>query len=228
MTYFIKEIPNEERPRERLVKHGPKSLQTHELIAILLETGTKKESVLDLSKRLLYEINKNSNMQTVTYHELIKIDGIKMAKASKIIAAIELGKRLNNSNDEKPAKIKTAFDIYLLLVDEVVNLQQETFYVVYLNTKGEVITYENIFKGTLNSLLIHPREIFKRAYQLSSNAIIMVHNHPSGNSEPSDQDLRVTREIIDAGDLLKIDVVDHIIIGSDEFYSIRNKRKTII
>ena len=97
-----------------------------------------------------------------------------------------------------------------------------------MNTKGDVITYENIFKGTLNSLLIHPREIFKRAYQLSSNAIIMVHNHPSGNSEPSDQDLRVTREIIDAGDLLKIDVVDHIIIGSDEFYSIRNKRKTII
>ena len=228
MTYFIKEIPNEERPRERLVKHGPKSLQTHELIAILLETGTKRESVLELSKRLLYEINQASSLKTVTYHELIKIDGIKMAKASKIIAAIELGKRLSNINDEKPTKIKTAFDIYLLLVEEVKNLQQETFYVIYLNTKGDVITYENIFKGTLNSLLIHPREIFKRAYQLSSNALILVHNHPSGNSEPSEQDIKVTKEIIEAGDLLKIDVVDHLIIGSNEFYSIRNKRKTII
>ena len=228
MTYFIKEIPNEERPRERLVKHGPKSLQTHELIAILLETGTKRESVLDLSKRLLYEINQASSLKTVTYHELIKIDGIKMAKASKIIAAIELGKRLSKINDEKPTKIKTAFDIYLLLVEEVKNLQQETFYVIYLNTKGDVITYENIFKGTLNSLLIHPREIFKRAYQLSSNALILVHNHPSGNSEPSEQDIKVTKEIIEAGDLLKIDVVDHLIIGSNEFYSIRNKRKTII
>ncbi len=225
MTYFIKEIPNEERPRERLVKHGPKSLRTSELLAILLETGTKKESVLDLSKRLLYEINNTSSLATITYHELIKIHGIKMAKACKIIAAIELGKRLNSNNYEKPSKIKTAFDVYELLVDEVKGLLQESFFVIYLNTQAEVITIENIFKGTLNQLLIHPREIFKRAYQLSSNALILIHNHPSGNSTPSQQDLIITQNIIDVGEVLQIDVVDHIIIGDNEFYSIKGKKK---
>lgn len=228
MTYFIKEIPNEERPRERLVKHGPKSLQTHELIAILLETGTKRESVLDLSKRLLYEINQSSNLSAVTYHELIKINGIKMAKACKVIAAIELGKRLNSDSLTKPTKIKTPFDIYHLLVDETRGLLQESLFVIYLSTQGEVITIENIFKGTLNQLLIHPREIFKRAYQLSSNALILIHNHPSGNSNPSQQDLLITQNIIDVGEVLQIEVIDHVIIGDNEFYSIKNNKKTIL
>lgn len=225
MTYFIKEIPNEERPRERLIKHGPKSLRTSELLAILLETGTRKESVLDLSKRLLYEINKTSNLSNVTYHELIKISGIKMAKACKIIAAIELGKRLNSNNIEKPSKIKTTFDIYELLVDDVKGLLQESLFVIYLNTQGDVITIENIFKGTLNQLLIHPREIFKRAYQLSANAIILVHNHPSGNTTPSQQDLIITQNIIDVGEVLQIDVIDHVIIAENEFYSIKQNKK---
>lgn len=226
VVYFMKEMPLSERPRERLVKHGPKVLSNQELLAILLETGTKKESVLDLSKRLLYEINKTNNLSKVTYHELIKIPGIKMAKAAKVIAAIELGKRLNQEKNEKVIKITTAFDVYELLIDEVRGLDQESFFVVYLNSQREVITTENIFKGTLNQLLIHPREIFKRAYQLSSDSIILIHNHPSGNSNPSTQDLKITQNIIDAGNILQIEVVDHVIISDSEFYSIKMQKKT--
>ena len=225
MVYFIKEIPAEERPRERLVKQGAKSLSTSELLAIILETGTKEESVLDLSKRVIYEIGKSNDLSKVTYHELIKIKGIKMAKATKIVAAIELGYRLNQNNKETPLKINSDFDIYNLIYDDVKHLDQEAFYVVYLNTQNVVISVENIFMGTLNQLLIHPREIFKRAYQLSSNAIILVHNHPSGNSLPSAQDNYITQNIIDVGDILQISVLDHIIIGSDEYYSIRKQKR---
>lgn len=221
-------MPAEERPRERLVKYGAKTLRTSELLAIILETGTKEESVLDLSKRMLYELNKTSDLSRVTYHELIKIKGIKMAKATKVIAAIELGRRLNKENSEERMKITSDFDIFNLVYDEVKDLEQESFYVVYLNSQHEVISVENIFIGTLNQVLIHPREIFKRAYQLSSNSIILVHNHPSGNSMPSSQDINITQNIIDVGGILQINVLDHLIIGRDEFYSIRKQRKTKI
>ena len=226
MVYFIKEMPHEERPRERLVKHGAKSLLTSELLAIIIETGTKEESVLDLSKRLIYEINKANDLSKVTYHELIKIKGIKMAKATKIVAAIELGRRLNLESKQAPTKILSDIDIYTLVYDDVKNLDQEAFFAVYLNTQMEVISVENIFMGTLNQLLIHPREIFKRAYQLSASSIILVHNHPSGNSLPSKQDNYITQNIIDVGEILQIPILDHIIIGRNEYYSIRKQKRS--
>lgn len=225
MVYFIREIPQEERPRERLVKHGAKSLSTSELLAIIIETGTKEESVLDLSKRLIYEINKANDLSKVTYHELIKIKGIKMAKATKIVAAIELGRRLNLESKQTPTKIYNDIDIYNLVYDNVKSLDQEAFFAVYLNTQMEVISVENIFMGTLNQLLIHPREIFKRAYQLSASSIILVHNHPSGNSLPSKQDNYITQNIIDVGEILQIPILDHIIIGRNEYYSIRKQKR---
>jgi|SRR5690554_3114224 len=226
MVYFIKEMPHEERPRERLVKNGAKSLSTSELLAIIIETGTKEESVLDLSKRLIYEINKANDLSKVTYHELIKIKGIKMAKATKIVAAIELGRRLNLESKQAPTKILSDIDIYTLVYDDVKNLDQEAFFAVYLNTQMEVISVENIFMGTLNQLLIHPREIFKRAYQLSASSIILVHNHPSGNSLPSKQDNYITQNIIDVGEILQIPILDHIIIGRNEYYSIRKQKRS--
>lgn len=228
MAYFIKEMPNEERPRERLIKLGPKSLTTSELLAIILETGTKEESVLDLSKRVLYELSSKQQLTKLNYHELIKVKGIKMAKACKILAAIELGTRLNNDKIQHNMAIRSDYDIYNLVYDEIKNLDQETLYVIYLNAQHQLISVENIFVGTLDQVLIHPREIFKKAYQLSSNSIILVHNHPSGNSKPSDQDLKITKNIIEIGSILQISVLDHVIIGHNEFYSIRKRHKTTL
>lgn len=228
MAYFIKEIPSKERPRERLIASGPKALAESELLAILLETGTKEESVLDLSKRLLYELKKTTDLSKVTYYELIKIKGIKMAKACKILAAIELGRRLNERIDDDKTKVTNDFDVFNVLIDDVKQLDQEVFFVLYLDTQNQLISKEKIFIGTLNQLLIHPREIFKRAYQLSSNALILAHNHPSGNSLPSGQDLQITKHIIEVGEILQIDVLDHVIIGNNEFYSIRKSKKTTL
>ena len=228
MAYFIKEMPTEERPRERLIKLGPKSLTTSELLAIILETGTKEESVIDLSKRVLYELSSNQKLTKLNYHELTKVKGIKMANACKILAAIELGTRLNNDKIQHNMAIKSDYDIYNLVYDEIKNLDQETLYVIYLNAQHQLISVENIFVGTLDQVLIHPREIFKKAYQLSSNSIILVHNHPSGNSKPSDQDLKITKNIIEIGSILQISVLDHVIIGHNEFYSIRKRHKTTL
>ena len=149
-----------------------------------------------------------------------------MAKATKIVAAIELGRRLNLESKQAPTKILSDIDIYTLVYDDVKNLDQEAFFAVYLNTQMEVISVENIFMGTLNQLLIHPREIFKRAYQLSASSIILVHNHPSGNSLPSKQDNYITQNIIDVGEILQIPILDHIIIGRNEYYSIRKQKRS--
>lgn len=223
--YLIKEMPKESRPRERLIDYGPEALSNEELMAILLRTGDKDVSVIDLSKEVLYHLESLEDLKRMSVFELMNIRGIKEAKACTLIAAIELGKRLSGLKKESKMIIKSAYDIYHYMYPSVSHLMQEHFIAIYLNIKSEIITKETIFIGTINQTLIHPREIFKTAVKLSAAAVIYVHNHPTGDASPSKADLLATEQLIQASDLMGIDLIDHIIIGKGEFYSIKDGKR---
>lgn len=223
--YFVKEMPKEERPRERLIEKGPDSLSNEELIAILLRTGDSDLSVIDLSKQVLYHLSSLEDLKRISVFELMAIRGIKEAKACTLIAAIELGKRLSTVKREVKVTIKSAYDVYHHLSPSMSHLMQDHFKVLFLNIKSELITEETIFIGTINQTLIHPREIFKTAIKLSASAVVFVHNHPTGDSTPSKADIVATETLMQASDLMCIDLVDHIIIGKDEFYSIKDGKR---
>lgn len=226
--YLIKEMPKEERPRERLVAYGVSSLSNEELLAILLRTGRKDLSVVELSKNVLYHLESLEDLKRISVHELLQIKGIKIAKATTIIAAIELGKRLSSLKKIEKRKIKSPSDVYYLMHADLSHLEQEHFICLYLNTKSELIKKETIFIGTINQTLIHPREIYKHAIKLSAAAIIFVHNHPSGDSTPSKADFQATTALMETSSIMGIDLIDHIVIGHHEFYSLKEQKKTKI
>ncbi|CCV64066.1 DNA repair protein RadC [Alteracholeplasma palmae J233] len=215
-------------PRERLEKLGASALKTEELIAILLSTGTKETNVFDLSKQILEKLLSLDELKNLTYEELLTIKGIKKAKASKIIAAVELGRRLSYIGNEHKHKLNHLEDVYKLVSYDLSNKEQEHFMVIYLNSKSEIIQKQTVFIGTINQTVIHPREIFKQAIRLNSVAIICLHNHPSGNSDPSRADIESTKNLVLASELLNISLVDHLIIGKNEYYSILEKKKYFI
>ncbi|OHE35593.1 MAG: hypothetical protein A2013_02995, partial [Tenericutes bacterium GWE2_38_8] len=188
--YLVREMPMTERPRERLIESGASSLSNEELLAILLRTGRKDLSVLELAKNVLYHLESLEDLKRITVLELLQINGIKIAKATTVVAAIELGKRLSNLQKIEKVSVKSAFDVYHLLYQDLTHLEQEHFICLYLNTKSELIKKETIYIGTINQTLIHPREIFKHAIKLSAAAIIFAHNHPSGDSTPSKADFQ--------------------------------------
>jgi len=226
--YFIKEMNESDRPRERLLKYGVGSLSNIELLALLIRSGTKKTSVIELAKKVLDYIDQIDDLKRITYEELLKIDGIKEAKATSIISAIELGNRLNSIKHGKKQVITTHKDVYFLIQNEIAHLEQEHFICIYLNTKSEVIKKETIFIGTINQTLIHPREIFKLAIKLLATSIILVHNHPTGDSNPSKADIIVTNKLIEISLIIGIEIINHIIIGKNEYYSIKDNKKTFI
>ncbi len=226
--YLIKEMPEEGRPRERLLSYGVSSLSNEELIAILLRTGMKDLSVIELSKNVLYHLENLEDLKRITVHELLEIKGIKLAKAATLIAAIELGKRLSMIQKIGQYKLTSPDDVYHLMHPELSYLEQEHFVCLYLNTKSELILKKTIFIGTVNQTLIHPREIFRQAIRLSASALIFVHNHPSGDSTPSKADLIATQSLTETSEIVGIDLVDHIIIGHHEFYSLKQQKKTKI
>jgi len=224
--YLIKEMPTSERPRERLMSYGAKSLSNEELLAILFRTGYKEASVIEVSKRVLYALDSIEDLKTISYEELLKIKGIKEAKATTLLAAIELGYRLATFKRHKRIKITSPEDVYHYLVHDIAHLEQEHFIALFLNIKSEVIKQETIYIGTINQMTIHPREIYKNAMKCSAAAIILVHNHPSGDSEPSFADLRATEHLKKTSEVMGIDLIDHIVIGHHEFYSIKSQLKT--
>lgn len=223
--FMIKEMPIEDRPRERLIHFGVEALSNEELIAILLRTGEKSLSVIDLSKEVLYHLSSLHDLKSITIHELMLIKGIKEAKAATLIAAIELGKRVQSLKPTPKIIIHSAHDVYHLCAPHMSHLMQEHFMVLYISTKSELITKETIFVGTINQTLIHPREIFKLAIKVSAAAILLVHNHPTGDATPSKADLEATQTIMNASYIVGIDVIDHIIIGHHEFYSVKDRKK---
>ena len=216
----IKDIEKLERPRERLINKGVEVLSNEELLAIILKTGTKEYSAKELASFLIKELEGIKNLNNINYEKLKSIKGIGEAKACEIIASIELGKRINreldNINNILLNKTSLVFEYYK---DKLGNLVQEHFYCIYLDNKKKVIKDKLLFIGTLNHSIVHPREVFKNAYLCSASSIILVHNHPSGNVIPSKQDLDITKNLIAVGSILGIKVVDHVIIGKNNYYS---------
>lgn len=220
MNVLIKDIPLNERPRERLINKGVEYLSNEDLLAILLKTGTKENSVKVLANNILKQLDDINNLKEINLERLVKIKGIGKAKACELLAAIELGKRLNKKIDNlNQIKIYSSNSIYEYYQDKLKDKLQEYFYCVYLDTKNHIIKDKLLFIGTINESLIHPREIFKEAYLLSASGIICIHNHPSGNVNPSNNDIIMTKQLVEVGKILGIKVLDHIIIGKDNYYS---------
>ena len=220
MSVLIKDIPLNERPRERLINKGVEYLSNEDLLAILLKTGTKDYSVKVLANNILKQLDDINNLKEINLERLVKIKGIGKAKACELLAAIELGKRLNKKIDNlNQIKIYSSNSIYEYYQDKLKDKLQEYFYCVYLDTKNHIIKDKLLFIGTINESLIHPREIFKEAYLLSASGIICIHNHPSGNVNPSNNDIIMTKQLVEVGKILGIKVLDHIIIGKDNYYS---------
>lgn len=220
---MMRDVHVNDRPRERLMKQGAHSLSNQELIAILLRTGTKSESVLALANRILNYFEKLHELKHATLEEIVSIKGIGEAKAVQLLAAIELGRRLAQMQVSNRFTIRSPQDAASYLMPEMSSLTQEHFVTLFLNTKNQVLHKQTIFIGSLNSSIVHPREIFREAVKRSAASIICAHNHPSGNATPSPEDIDVTKRIQEAGYIIGIDLMDHIIIGDHQFISLKEK-----
>ncbi len=221
----IKELPIDDRPREKLILRGVQSLSDAELIAILLRTGIKGKSVIQISRELLNKHSNISMLASKNVSELSKEAGIGKDKAALLVASFELGRRIDSQLKwQSNKKIQSSRDIAEIFIPLLRDEQKENFIVVCLNAANKVIKYEKISVGILNSSIIHSREIFKVAIDNLSASIILIHNHPSGNLEPSREDIVITKKLVEAGKLLDIRVLDHIIIAGDKFISFVEKR----
>lgn len=222
-SLMIRDFPQDERPRERFIQNGPASLSNHELIAILLRTGTKDESVLQLSNRLLTNFEGLRLLKDATLEEMTEIKGIGQAKAIQILAAVEIGRRITNLNYTDRYVIRSPEDGANYVMNDMRFLSQEHFVCLYLNTKNQVLHKQTIFIGSLNASIVHPREVFREALKRSAASIICLHNHPSGDPAPSREDIEVTKRLVECGKLIGIDVLDHLIIGENKFVSLKEK-----
>ncbi|NLJ79965.1 MAG: DNA repair protein RadC [Firmicutes bacterium] len=219
----IKDLPKEERPRERLIRHGVHRLANKELLAILLRTGSRAKSALALAEELLAKFDSLRNLSAAGYEELLQVRGIGPAKATDILAAFELAKRLADSKMEFQGIVNCPQDAAQMVLRELSLEEKEHFMIIMLNTKHRVIAKKIISIGNLHSSLVHPREMFKEAIKRSSASVILVHNHPSGDLTPSKDDLLVTERLRKAGELLGIEVLDHIIVGDNRYLSFREQ-----
>lgn len=218
-----KEVPYDERPREKAIKYGIQSLSNMEILAIILRTGSKEKNVLGVSQNLLYQIEKISNLKDITINELTKIKGIGKTKAITILASIELGARIiRNENESKI--YATPRQVFDYLYPKVKLLNKECLYALYLNTRGGLIKEVLITQGTVNASLFDGKDIFKWALKLSATAIILVHNHPSGDPTPSIQDIKSTEKLVQMSKMMDVMILDHIIIGND-YYSMKEESK---
>ena len=222
----FKNIPESDKPRERLYQYGSENLSDEELISIILKTGTKGMSVKEVSLKLLENVGDIRKLKDIGINTLMRINGIGRVKAIEIKAAIELGRRIYIENNKLSGVIlNNSLKIYEYFKDLVGDKKQEYFYTVYVDTKGRYIDKKCLFVGTINNSIIHPREIFKEAYLLSANGIICIHNHPSGDPTPSKEDMMITRKIKEIAVIHGIRLVDHIIVGIDSYYSFYEDNK---
>jgi DNA repair protein RadC len=219
---MIRDYPLEERPRERMIKEGADKLTNQELLAILLRTGTKNESVFVLASRILKEIGTIRHLTEASVDELTRIHGIGIAKAVQIKAGIELGRRVGRKQAEV-LTIRSPHDAANYLMELLSLDQQEKFFCLYLNTKNQVVYEKAVFVGSLNASIVHPREVFKEAVKWSAASIIVSHNHPSGDPTPSREDIEVTKRLVEAGEILGIECLDHLIVGDGRFVSLKEK-----
>ncbi len=224
---LIRDLPTSERPRERLRDHGAAYLSNAELIAILLRTGTPAENVVDLASHLLSRFGGLDGISRASFQELSSVHGIGEAKTAQLKAALELGRRLLASTSEDRVTIHSPQDVANLLAADMGLLDQEHFRVLLLNTKNQVLGIREVYKGNVSSAVIRASEVFQEAVRSNCPAIILVHNHPSGDPTPSPEDVQTTRQLVEAGKLLDIEVLDHLVIGraaSGGFVSLKERR----
>lgn len=221
----IKDLPLDDRPREKLILRGPQSLSDSELIAIILRTGTKGKSVVQISQEIIKKSGNLASLAVKTVSAFTKDEGIGKDKAATLAAVFEIAKRVNAQikwfSDVKITSPEEVAKIFIpLLKDEI----KEHFFVLCLNSANKIIKYENISTGNLNSSVVHPREVFKVAIDNNSANIIVLHNHPSGNPEPSNEDISITKKLVESGKILGIEIFDHIIIAGNQYLSFVEKR----
>ncbi len=222
-SYTIKELSEEERPRERLARLGPQSLTTAELLAILLRVGMVGETAVQVGQRLLQTFGGLSGIHRAAFEELSAQRGVKLAKAAQIKAAIELGRRLVQESPEERPAVHNPADAAELVQYEMSSLEQEELRVLLLDTRNRMLQIETVYRGSVNSSQVRVAEIFKAAIRRNAANLIVIHNHPSGDPTPSPDDVAITRAILQAGELLDVKLLDHIIIGSGRFVSLKER-----
>lgn len=224
---MLKEIPIYDRPREKVIKDGIASLSNQELLAVLLHTGTKDANVMIVARQILSSLNQLSDLKEFTLHELLEIKGIGKAKAITLLSAIELGKRISMVNTTD-VNFTSAIEVYNYILPMVEGIKEENLYAIYLNAKGGHIATKLISKGGLNSTLFDPKLILKWAFKLSACALIVVHNHPSGDPTPSLPDIKYTKQLIEITKLNGFVLLDHIVIGNYPFSMKKELTKSLM
>ncbi len=217
----IKAMPSFDMPQERLIKLGPRALSNSELIAIIIRTGTNDKSAIGLAAELLKNSGGLKGLVGSEVDQLRRIKGIGQSKACQIVASIEIAKRVSGRADQPAVKFTAPQDVYDYVIGELKFADRENFLVVGLNSKNVIIGRHLVSIGTLNQTLVHPREVFNWAIKINCASIVVVHNHPSGSVEPSAEDILLTERIVEAGKILGIKVLDHIIVSNDSYYSLK-------
>ncbi|MDO4711791.1 MAG: DNA repair protein RadC [Peptostreptococcaceae bacterium] len=217
----IKDIDIQERPREKLIALGASSLSEEELLAIIVGSGTQEHSALGLAKMIIHKAKGIKGLADITMSELIEIKGIKNTKATKIYAALELSRRISKARGVQRYNIDSPESVADIFMEELRYSKKEIVKLLLLDTKGGIVGDVTLSEGSLNSSIVHPREVFREAVVRAANKLILVHNHPSGDPEPSDQDIRLTERISEAGKIMGIELIDHIIIGDGEYASLK-------
>lgn len=215
----MNELADHQKPRERMLSQGARYLSHAELLAILINTGRKGSSSLDIANELLKSVDNLKELKALSINDLNKVKGVGLYKALILKAAFELGERIHSGSVDDKIQITSPKDVADFMMGQMEHLKQEKFIVLFLNSKNIVIKKKTIFIGTLNASIVHPREIFSEAIKCASNAIIVLHNHPSGDTTPSNEDIKTTERLRECGQLLGIDLLDHVIIGDHEYLS---------
>ncbi|MDD3383267.1 MAG: DNA repair protein RadC [Bacilli bacterium] len=216
-------IKSFELPREKIIKKGIEYLSDLELIAVIIRTGSKDKNVVELSGEILKKCNGLSGLANSRIGELLKINGLKNAKACSIIAAIEISRRiLSRIKENEIVKITSSKDVFNFIKDQIQNLLQEQFFAIYLNAKNIIIACNKLFIGSLDLHIVHPRDIFREAVKNNAKSLIIIHNHPSGDVFPSNSDLNTTKELIKASEIMGIKLIDHIIVSEEKYFSLKD------
>jgi len=228
-SQMLKDLPAEKKPREKFLKEGSDKMELYELIAIFLRTGMKKVSVIDLSKALLKKYKKLEYLIEAPVRDLMEIKGIGLAKAAQLAACFELAKRYSREKAEvlkeklNKEGFKSPEEIYNFLKFSISDFKKEHFYVLTLDIRNRMIDMQEISTGTLSSSLVHPRETYLEAIRKHSASIVVAHNHPSGDVQPSEDDIKITKRLAEAGKIIGIELIDHIIFTEDKFYSFKEE-----
>lgn len=220
---MIRDLPADDRPRERLQQLGPEALSTAELLAIIMRTGLRDENVVRMSERLLHTCGGITGLGRARFEDLCEIKGLGPAKATELKAVFELGKRYARATPNEKPTVKSPADAANLLMADMRALEQEHLRTIILDTRNQVLKIHTVYIGTLNTTGVRVGELFREAIRLNAAALIVAHNHPSGDPTPSVDDIHVTRQLVEAGKLLSIDVLDHVVIGEQRWVSLKER-----